>query len=339
MRIAILSLFPGWFSGPLGESVIGRARERGLIQLDLINIRDFATDRHRSVDDAPYGGGGGQVLRADVLARALDESVGAPGTEGRPRVLMMSPRGTPFDQAMALRLARLPAVALVCGHYEAVDQRLIDTRIDEEVSLGDFVLTGGEIPAMAIVDALARHVPGVLGNETSAERDSFMNGLLEGPHFTRPEVFEDRGVPPVLMGGNHAAIEEWREGESLRLTRERRPELYAAQILHPEQVRRLARRARPFAVWRAQPGGTPEPIYLSGAVAERPDWRELLGETRWEKGLSPGVRLAEIREARTDDTDADAARVREEISAAAQSVGATTLIGNLKRALDDHSSS
>lgn len=315
MKITIFTLFPGWFAGPLGDSILQRAQERGLIELSYVNFRDFATDKHASVDDTPYGGGGGMVLRADVLARALDDSIGAVGHAARPRTILMSPRGRRFDQRMAIELAALPSLAIVCGHYEAVDQRLIDTRIDEEVSLGDFVLTGGEIPAMAIVDAVARLLPGVLGNETSSENESFMNGLLEAPHYTRPEVFEERRVPDVLLSGNHAAIAQWREEQSLALTSERRPDLFPAQLLWPEQVRRLARRSRPFAVWRRE-GDHFDWLYVPAFVTAQDGWEERLRTLRSEAGIQPQIRVAEIKDVRLEDATADTARVRADAVAA-----------------------
>lgn len=299
MEITIFTLFPAWFEGPLGESVLGRAREEKRLAIHLVDPRTFAVDKHSSVDDAPYGGGGGMVLRADVLARATDQHIGPPGTAGRPRVLLMSPRGAPFDQEMALHLARLDRVAIVCGHYEAIDQRFIDTRVDEEVSLGDFVLTGGEIPAMAIVDAVARLLPGVLGNETSADRDSFMDGLLEGPHFTRPEVFEGRPVPDVLRSGNHAAVETWREAQALAITRARRPDLHRNLLVEPEQLRRLARRARPFSLHRLEKDGTLVRLFETPSVSRLPNPEATIRASRnYQPGLDPSVRLVEVREAR-----------------------------------------
>lgn len=312
MKITVFTLFPAWFDGPLGDSILQRARDAGHLTIDIVNFRQWATDRHHSVDDTPYGGGGGMVLRADVLAEAMDANIGPPATPSRPRVLLMSPRGRVFDQPMAIELSRLPSIALVCGHYEGIDQRLIDSRIDEEVSLGDFVLTGGEIPAMAIIDAVARMIPGVLGNETSAPQDSFMNGLLEAPHYTRPEDFEGTRVPDVLLSGNHAAIAEWRESEALRLTRQRRPDLHAAQILSPAQVRRLARRARPLALWRIRPQFTI--LYASSLVHALGNLEELLGTTRYEVSeTDPSIRFAEIRDAGSSDPDADRAHLLTEL--------------------------
>lgn len=314
MRITLFTLFPHWFDGPLGESILGRAREGGLLDVRPVNPRDFATDAHQTVDAPPYGGGGGMVLRPDVLARALDQEIGPPGAPGRPPVIHLSPRGRPFRQADARRLARLPALALLCGHYEAIDQRLLDSRVDEEVSLGDFVLTGGEIPAMAVVDAVARMIPGVLGNAGSAATESFMEGLLEGPHFTRPEEFEGCAVPPVLLSGNHGAIARWREEEALAITRRRRPDLYARLLLHPEQTRRLARRGRPFAIWRLDGEGQARMLYATRKAREAAGSDEAIFRRRSEKGLSPDVRWVDIREAFGEDPARDREALRAELA-------------------------
>lgn len=313
MRLTLFSLFPHWFDAPLGESILGRAREKGLFDLNIVNPRDFATDAHGTVDGPPYGGGGGMVLRADVLARAMDETVGPPGAQGRPHVIYLSPRGRVFDQEMALRFAALPAMALLCGHYEAVDQRLLDSRIDEEVSLGDFVLTGGEIPAMALVDAVVRLLPGALGQEDGAQTESFMGGMLEGPHYTRPGEFEGVPVPAVLRSGDHGAVDRWREEEGLRETARRRPDLYRRLLLHPDQVRRLARRGRPFAVWEHIDGGN-RLLYATRAVREAVVETEAIFNRRWEKGLSPTIRLAEIKEAFGDTAGEDRRVLREELA-------------------------
>jgi tRNA (guanine37-N1)-methyltransferase len=294
LAITVFTLFPHWFGGPMADSILGRARESGLLGLETVNIRDFAADRHRTVDAPPYGGGGGMVLRPDIVAAAMDATIGPPGTAGRPWVVHLSPRGRPFRQAEARRLARLPALALLCGHYEAIDQRLLDTRVDEEISLGDFVLTGGEIPAMALIDAVARLVPGVLGNDASTIEESFSAGLLEGPHYTRPEEFEGLAVPAVLRSGDHGAVARWREEQGLALTADRRPDMVAALLLHPDQIRRLARRRRPFAVWRAAAGRV-EVLAASPAAAALAGLSALLERARWEAGLVPGVRLTELR--------------------------------------------
>lgn len=227
MKISILTLFPEWFAGPMGESVLGRAAQAGLVEIALHQLRDYATDKHSKVDDTPFGGGGGMVMKPEPVAAALDAIAGPPGTENRPLVLFTSPRGKPWQHADARELADARRdIVLLCGHYEGLDERIIETRIDREVSIGDFVLTGGEIPAMAIVDSIVRLLPGALGAEDGAERDSFCDGLLEAPHYTRPAEFEGLAVPEVLRSGDHGAVDAWRREQSRRLTLERRPDLY-----------------------------------------------------------------------------------------------------------------
>ena len=221
-RAAILSIFPDMFPGPLGQSLAGKALSAGAWALDIADIRGFATDKHRTVDDTPAGGGPGMVMKADVLARAID----AVAQEGRPR-LLMSPRGVPLTQARVEALAAGPGVILVCGRFEGVDERVIGARGLEEVSVGDYVLSGGEIAAMALVDACVRLLPGVMGAAESGAEESFAGGLLEYPHFTRPQMFEGRPIPEVLLSGDHAKIAAWRRAEAERLTRERRPDLWA----------------------------------------------------------------------------------------------------------------
>jgi tRNA (guanine37-N1)-methyltransferase len=218
----VLTIFPDMFPGPLGQSLAGKALASGLWALDAVDIRDHATDRHRSVDDTPAGGGVGMVLRADVLARAID----AVPVEDRPR-LLMSPRGRPLTQDRVAKWAAGPGLIMVCGRFEGVDQRVIEARGLEEVSLGDFVLSGGEIAALALLDACIRLIPGVMGKEASGADESFSDGLLEYPHYTRPQDFEGRTIPEVLTSGDHAKIAAWRRAEAERLTRERRPDLWA----------------------------------------------------------------------------------------------------------------
>jgi tRNA (guanine37-N1)-methyltransferase len=226
-RASVLTIFPEMFPGPLGLSLAGKALAAGLWGLDTIDIRAHATDRHRSVDDTPAGGGPGMVMRPDVLARALDAA--ATDTDERPR-LLMSPRGTPLTQARVEALARGPGAIILCGRFEGVDERVIEGRTLQEVSIGDFVLAGGEIAACALIDACIRLIPGVMGKEASGAEESFTRGLLEYPQFTRPAVWEGRGIPPVLTGGDHAKVKAWRQGEAERLTRERRPDLWAAYL-------------------------------------------------------------------------------------------------------------
>ncbi len=218
----ILTLYPQMFPGHLGESLAGRALERGDWSIDAMQIRDFASDRHRSVDDTPAGGGAGMVLKPDILAMAVDAVSGA--DDKRPR-LLMSPRGRPLTQQFVRDLAGGPGVVIVCGRFEGVDQRVIDGRRLEEVSIGDYILSGGEPAALVLLDAIVRLLPGVMGNEQSAVMESFEDGLLEHPHYTRPQDWEGASIPPVLLSGNHADIAAWRRAESERLTAERRPDL------------------------------------------------------------------------------------------------------------------
>ena len=218
----IITLFPELFPGPLGASVIGRGAGEGLWSLRLTQLRDFATDRHRSVDDTPAGGGAGMVLRPDVLAAAIDGV--SQQNDPRPR-LLMSPRGKPLTQARVRALAAGPGAVIVCGRFEGVDERVIEARNLEEVSIGDYVLAGGEVAAMVLLEAVVRLIPGVLGAEDSHSDESFENGVLEYPHYTRPAVFEGREIPAVLTGGDHGKVERWRREASEKLTRSRRPDL------------------------------------------------------------------------------------------------------------------
>jgi tRNA (guanine37-N1)-methyltransferase len=218
----IITLFPELFPGPLGASVIGRGAAQGLWSLKLTQLRDFATDKHHSVDDTPAGGGAGMVLKPDVLASAIDAV--SHQNDPRPR-LLMSPRGKPLTQARARALAAGPGAVIVCGRFEGVDERVIAARNLEEVSIGDYVLAGGEVAAMVLLEAVVRLIPGVLGGEQSHADESFENGVLEYPQYTRPQVFEGREIPPVLTSGNHAEIGKWRREMSQLLTRARRPDL------------------------------------------------------------------------------------------------------------------
>jgi tRNA (guanine37-N1)-methyltransferase len=218
----VVTLFPELFPGPLGASVIGRGAGEGLWSLKLTQLRDFASDKHRSVDDTPSGGGAGMVLRPDVLAAAIDSV----SHQNDPRQrLLMSPRGKPLTQARVRALAAGPGVVIVCGRFEGVDERVIEARNLEEVSIGDYVLAGGEVAAMVLLEAVVRLIPGVLGAEESHADESFENGVLEYPQYTRPALFEGRDIPPVLTGGDHGKVEQWRREQSARLTRERRPDL------------------------------------------------------------------------------------------------------------------
>ncbi len=222
----VLTLYPEMFPGPLGMALAGRALASGTWLLETVQIRDFAADRHRSVDDTPAGGGAGMVMRADVLATAIDAA--APPGDPRPR-LLMSPRGRPLDQARVRMLAAGPGAVIVCGRFEGVDQRVIEARDLEEVSVGDYVLSGGEIAAHVLLDAVVRLLPGVMGNAASGSEESFEAGLLEHPHYTRPALFEGRPIPEVLTSGNHARIAAWRKAEAERLTAARRPDLVGAK--------------------------------------------------------------------------------------------------------------
>jgi tRNA (guanine37-N1)-methyltransferase len=224
-RASVLTIFPEMFPGPLATSLAGKALQSGIWSLDTHDIRNAATDKHRTVDDTPAGGGPGMVMKADVLARALD---GVPH-DTRPR-LLMSPRGVPLTQGKVAALARGPGAVIVCARFEGVDERLIKARGLEEVSLGDFVLSGGEIAALALIDACVRLLPGVMGKEASAAEESFADGLLEYPQYTRPPVFEGEPIPEVLTSGDHAKVAAWRRAEAERLTRERRPDLWAAYL-------------------------------------------------------------------------------------------------------------
>jgi tRNA (guanine37-N1)-methyltransferase len=223
----VITLFPEAFPGTLGLSLTGKALDFGLWRLETIDLRRFGDGKHRNVDDTPAGGGAGMVLRADVVDAALSQARdGTPIDRARWPVVYLSPRGTPFTQDTARRFAAAEGITLLCGRFEGVDQRVLDHHQIEEVSLGDFVLTGGEIAAQAVLDATVRLIPGVLGNAASTEEESFSDGLLEHPHYTRPTVWEGREIPAVLQSGNHAEIARWRRARSEDLTRERRPDLW-----------------------------------------------------------------------------------------------------------------
>ncbi|NLY43804.1 MAG: tRNA (guanosine(37)-N1)-methyltransferase TrmD [Clostridiaceae bacterium] len=223
MRFDVLTLFPSMFEAVLGESIIGRARSRGIITLNFINIRDYSEDKHRRVDDYPYGGGKGMVMQPGPIYNAYKSVV--EGLEYKPKVIYLTPQGKVFNQAMAKELAKEKHLILLCGHYEGVDERIIEEIVDMELSIGDYVLTGGEIPAMAVIDAVCRLVPGVLGNEESFKDESHYSGLLEYPQYTRPPEFLGRRVPEVLLSGHHANIEKWRKEQSILRTCSKRPDL------------------------------------------------------------------------------------------------------------------
>lgn len=223
MRFDVLTLFPDMFEAVLGDSIIGRARENGLLELNFIQIRDFSTDKHRRVDDYPYGGGAGMLMAVQPIYDAY-RSV-TDGLDYKPLTIYLSPQGRVFDQSCAAELAQLEHIVLLCGHYEGVDQRVLDEIVDMELSIGDFVLTGGEIPAMAVIDTVARLVPGVLADASSYMGESHYHSLLEYPQYTRPPEILGRSVPEVLLSGHHANIEVWKRQQSLRVTYKKRPDL------------------------------------------------------------------------------------------------------------------
>ncbi len=236
MRIDIVTIFPGYF-GALDLSLVGKARARGLLDVAVHDLRDYTDDPHRSVDDAPYGGGPGMVMRAQPWSRALESVTGGrPRRDGGARVVFPTPSGVPFTQPRAHELATQPWLVFCCGRYEGIDRRVLDAWADDEVSLGDYVLAGGEAATLAIVEAVTRLVPGVLGNEASAGDDSFSVDLLEGPVYTRPASFDGRAVPDVLLSGDHAAVDRWRRAQALLLTASRRPELLARAQLSADDV-------------------------------------------------------------------------------------------------------
>ncbi len=230
----MLTLFPAMFPGPLGQSLAGRGLHNGIWRLDALDIRGFATDRHRSVDDTPFGGGAGMVLRPDVVDAACAEAL-ANGPE-RPLVFL-TPRGRRLDQALVRQLADGPGLIALCGRYEGVDQRVVEARGMIEVSVGDYVLSGGEPAALVLLDACVRLLPGVMGEAASAEEESFSAGLLEYPHYTRPAEWNGRAVPPVLLSGHHAEVAKWRRAEAERVTRERRPDLWAAHEMEETKAK------------------------------------------------------------------------------------------------------
>ena len=224
MKIEIATLFPEMCEAVLGESIVGRARKAGKIEVHCRQIREYTLDKHRRVDDTPYGGGMGMVMQCEPIYncyKAVCDEMGAV-----PHTIYMSPKGKVLTQQRAAELSRMDNILIICGHYEGVDQRVIDKIVDEEISIGDYVLTGGELPAMVLTDCVARMCPGVLSDDVCFEEESIYSGLLEYPHYTRPEVWEGESVPPVLMSGHHANIEKWRREQSLELTKQRRPDLY-----------------------------------------------------------------------------------------------------------------
>jgi len=233
LRVDVVTIFPRMVEGPLSDGIVQRAREKGLVDLHVHDLRDHTDDRHRTVDDAPFGGGPGMVMKAEPFLRAV-EAIRRESPTGSEAVVLLSPRGRRFDQAAAQRLAGVDRLVLLCGRYEGIDERVAEELATEELSLGDFVLTGGETAALAVVEATVRLVPGALGDEGSAESDSFQEGLLDWPQYTRPASWRGRAVPEVLLSGDHGRIRRWRRREALRATRERRPDLLAAAPLTAE---------------------------------------------------------------------------------------------------------
>ena len=217
----VFTLYPEVFPGPLAKGLYGKALSNKLWNLNVINIRDAATDKHKTVDDTPYGGGTGMLLKADVLAKALDQKV-----KKRERIFYLSPKGKKFDQKLAQELAKEKSISLICGHFEGVDERVLTTRNIEEISIGDYVLSGGETAALVVLDSILRLLPGVLGNEKSSIDETFENGLLEYPQYTKPQIWEEKSVPEVLLSGDHAKIKDWRLSQSEAITRVRRPDLW-----------------------------------------------------------------------------------------------------------------
>jgi len=228
MKIEIMTLFPEMCEAVLGGSIVGRARKAGKIEVHCRQIRDCSTDKHRRVDDNPYGGGMGMVMQCQPIYdcyNAVCEELGS-----KPHTIYMSPKGAVFTQERAIELSKMDNILILCGHYEGVDQRVIDKIVDEEISIGDYVLTGGELPAMVVADCIARMCPGVLSDDICFEEESIYGGLLEYPHYTRPEIWEGEGIPPVLLTGHHKNIAQWRHDQSLEITKERRPDLYEKYI-------------------------------------------------------------------------------------------------------------
>ena len=221
LKTQIFTLYPEIFPGPLDKGLYGKAMAKKLWSLKVINIRDAATDKHKTVDDTPYGGGSGMLLKPDVLATSIDQNM----NEGE-KIFYLSPKGKRFDQNLAMRLSKEKSFSLICGHFEGVDERVLSTRNIEEISIGDYVLSGGETAALVILDSVLRLIPGVLGNEKSVSEETFENGLLEYPQYTKPQIWEQKSVPDVLLSGDHAKIKDWRLSQSEAITRDRRPDMW-----------------------------------------------------------------------------------------------------------------
>lgn len=229
-----MTLFPDMVINGLSESIIGRAKDKGAVEINAVNIRDFAFNKHNKVDDYTYGGGAGMLMQAEPVYKCFESILEK--IDSKPRVLYMTPQGRTFTQEYAKELSKEENIVILCGHYEGIDERVLEEIVTDNVSIGDYVLTGGELPAMILVDAVSRLVPGVLHNDDSAEYESFSDGLLEYPQYSRPEVWHDKKVPDILLSGHHANVEKWRHEQSLERTKERRPELYEAYVLaNPEE--------------------------------------------------------------------------------------------------------
>lgn len=233
MNFHVLTLFPEMIEQGLGTSITGRAMNKGLVSLHAVNIRDYAANKHKKVDDYTYGGGAGMLMQAQPVydaCMAVQESLAKPA-----RVVYMTPQGSIFNQEKAKELALEEDLIILCGHYEGIDERVLEEVVTDEISIGDYVLTGGELPAMVVIDTISRLIPGVLGNGVSADTDSFMNGLLEYPQYSRPEIWRDKAVPPILLSGDHAKVDRWRKQQSLLRTKQRRPDLYEKYLKeHPD---------------------------------------------------------------------------------------------------------
>lgn len=238
MQIAVVSLFPEMFAAVSEHGVTGRAVQQGLVSLSHSNPRDYTTDRHRTVDDRPYGGGPGMLMKIEPLQQAIAAARGAAGETAR--VIYLSPQGSRLDHDKVVELSQVSGVILIAGRYEGVDERLLASEVDEELSIGDYVLSGGELAAMVVIDAVTRQLPGVLGHQLSAQEDSFADGLLDCPHYTRPEVYQGQAVPEILLSGNHEAIRRWRLKQALGRTLERRPDLLKGRAVTPEEEKLLA---------------------------------------------------------------------------------------------------
>lgn len=236
MRFYVLTLFPEMIEQGLATSITGRAMQKGLVSLDAVNIRDYAANKHRKVDDYTYGGGAGMLMQAQPV---YDACMAVQNTLEKPaRVVYMTPQGSTFNQKKAQELAQEENLIILCGHYEGIDERVLEEVVTDEISIGDYVLTGGELPAMVVIDTVSRLIPGVLGNGGSADTDSFMNGLLEYPQYSRPEIWRDKKVPAVLLSGDHAKVDRWRKEQSLERTRLRRPDLYEKYMQeHPDAAK------------------------------------------------------------------------------------------------------